>query len=175
MSTITIAMIEATCPRGSVEERVEMVRVDEDEKDEDADRDGGDDPAREPSLRRQHRDQPPQVHPRANVGCDLIEHLRRVPARLALHECEDGDLIDVDVLHALPRHLERLVERNAELLVRHDAAELALGRLGRLVRDDTHRAREAVPRTKSRREDVEILGQLLAELPSLTLRARLRT
>ncbi len=51
----------------------------------------------------------------------LIEHLRRVAAGFALDEREDGDLVDVGVLHALRGHLERLVERDAELLVGDDA------------------------------------------------------
>ena len=67
-------------------------------------------------------------------------------------------------LHPLRGHLERLVERDAELLVGHDAAELALGGLRRLLRDDSHRSREAVAGAQCGREDVEVLRQLLAEL-----------
>ena len=61
-------------------------------------------------------------------------------------------------------HLERLVERDSELLVGDDAAELALGGLRRLLRDDAHRAREAVAGAERGREDVEVLRELLAEL-----------
>ena len=105
-----------------VEQRVEMGRVDERDEDEDPDGDERDDDRRELPLRGQHLDQPADVHPRADVLRDLVEHLGRVAACLALDEREHGDLVDVGVLHALRGHLERLVERDPELLVGDDAA-----------------------------------------------------
>ena len=59
------------------------------------DRDERDDHGGELALGRQHRDEPADVHPGADVRGHLVEHLRGVAACLALHEREDGDLIDV--------------------------------------------------------------------------------
>ena len=150
-----------------VEQRVELAGVDERDEDEQADRHGGDDPARELALSRQHGHHPAEVHPRADVRDHLVEHLRRVAARLTLNQRQDGDLVHVGVLHPLGGHLECLVERDPELLVGHHARELAGRRLRRLVGDDGHRAREAVTGAKRGGEDVEVLGKLLAELLSL--------
>ena len=173
---MTIAEIDEDLADRLVEQRVEMARVDEQEEEEE--------PERHARRRSSCENLPCAVSTvtsrrrsmRARMFVDhLVEHLRRVAAGLALDEREDGDLVHVGVLHPLRGHLERLVERDPELLVGDDAGELALRRLGRLVGDDAHRAREAVAGAKRGGEHVEVLGQLLAELVAHACAPCLRT
>ena len=60
--------------------------------------------------------------------------------------------------------LERVVERDAELLVGERAPELAARRLAARVDGDGERADEAVAGPERRRDHVQVVGQLLREL-----------
>ena len=80
--------------------------------------------------------------PVADVLDDLVEHLGRVAARVALQRRDERDLVEVAVLHPLDRPAEGVVERDAELLVRDHAPELASA---------TARARRRRQRTSPRR------------------------
>ena len=94
----------------------------------------------------------------------LVEHLGRVGARLALELGDERDLVEVAAVHPVRGDAERLVERDAELLVGDHTAELALRRLGRVVDGDGERPDEAVAGAERGRDDVEVLGQLVAEV-----------
>ena len=58
-----------------------------------------------------------QLHPVADVLGDLVDHLGGVRSGLALQPGDEGDLIEVGVLHPLGDVVQRDVERDAELLV----------------------------------------------------------
>ena len=94
----------------------------------------GDDPARHAALSRERLDHPLQRDPVAHGVGHAIEDLRRVAARLALKRRDQRDLLEVLAVHAVDDHLQRLVERHAQALVGEHPAELALRRLGRVVR-----------------------------------------
>ena len=97
-------------------------------------------------------DEAPQLLPLANALRDAVEHLGRVAARLALNRCDERDLLDVAVLHALDDAVERVLERDAELLVGDHALELGLRGLRRVGHDDGEaRRRGCAPRAGRRR------------------------
>ena len=131
-----------------VPERIEMRRVDAEQEEDEDDWDSSENPACHAPLSRENLHEPTERHSGADVGHDLVEHLGHVPACLALEHRDDRDLVDVGVAHAAGRHLERVVESDAKLLVCDDAPELRARRLGRLVDHDRHRADEAVPGTE---------------------------
>ena len=130
---------------------------------EQSDRKPGDDPARHPALSRERLDHPLQRDPVAHGVRHAVEDLRRVAARLALKRRDQRDLLEVLAVHAVHDHLQGLVERDAQALVGEHAAELALGRLGRVFGDDAERAGERVAGAHRRRDDLQVVGQLVAE------------
>ena len=90
-----IALMPATWPMVWWNSGSSWCGFDQHDEEEDAHRDECDDHGRELPLGGQHRDEPAHVHAGADVRGHLVEHLRGVAACLALHEREDGDLIDV--------------------------------------------------------------------------------
>ena len=144
-------------------ERLEPDLVDGEEEEQEHDRDRRENVAGDPALRGQDADEAPELHPAADVLDHAVEHLGRVASRLALQARDDRDLLDVEVVHPPRHHHQRVVERDAELLVLEDAAELGLGRLRGAVDHDAHRADEAVPGAKRAREHLEVVRQLLGE------------
>ena len=117
-------------------------------------------------LRRQHVDQSAELHSAADDLGDPVEHLGRVAARLALEAHDERELLCVVALHPARHHHERVVERDAELLVLEDAAELGLRRLDRAVDHDRERAHRRVTRPHRAGEDVEVVCELLLERPA---------
>ena len=66
---------------------------------------------------------------------------------------------------------ERLVERDAQALVGEHPAELTLRRLGRVLGDDAERAGERMARPHRRGDDLQVVGQLVAEQQPLLANA----
>ena len=117
-------------------------------------------PGRELALRREHLDEAPHIHARADVRRHLIEDLRGVAARLALDEGEHRHLIDVARLHALGRHLERFVEgipSCSSVTTRLNSRFEGSGASSAT----TPIAPAGCVRAERRCEDVEVLGKLL--------------
>ena len=126
---------------------------------------GGEDPARDPGLSRQHLDEAPELHPAADDLGDPVEHLGRVTAGLALEAHDERDLLGVVALHAACHHHESVVERDAELLVLEHAAKLGLRRLDRAVDHDAESAHRRVTGAHGAGEHVEVVCELLLERP----------
>ena len=163
ITTMIVAMTSAIWPASSLNRGSMYVGVDQEEDDEDEDGQEREDPARQPTLRRERSDEAEDLLAGADVLDHPVEHLGHVAARVALKQSDDRDLLHVLAVHAPGGHLERLVERDAELLVGHDPPELVLRRLRRLVDDDGHRAGERVSRAERGCEHVEVVGKLVGE------------
>ena len=139
-------------PGGVREQRPHVVRVDDRDREQQADGQQRDDPAREASLGGQRADEAPQLLPLADALGDAVEHLGCVSSGLALHRRDERDLLQVAALHALDDAVERVLERDAELLVGDDALELRLATArGRRRRRRRRRRRGCVPRAGPRR------------------------
>ena len=89
-----------------------------------------------------------------------------VRARLALELGDERHLRQVGAVHAVGGDAQRLVEGHAEALVGERAPELRVRRLRCTVDGDAERSDEAVAGAERGRDDVERLGQLLAEVPA---------
>ena len=76
-------------------------------------------------------------------------------------------------VHALGHPHERILDRHAELLVRHGPAQLALGRLLGLVQDRRQPTDEAVSGPQRRGEHGEVVGELVFERPATPIQLRL--
>src|SRR6266550_9406296 len=80
-----------------------------------------------------------------------------------LESGHEPDLPEVRAVHPYGDDLDCLLERNAELLVCDHPSELGPRRLRRIVHHYRERTDEAVSSAKSRRQNLEVVRQLLRE------------
>ena len=165
--SISVPDDERDDARRRVEQRIHVVRVDERHDDEHHRRHRGDDPARQPALGGQGPDHAPQLHALTDRLGEPVHDLGGVAAGLALQRDDERDALEVLALHPLGDAVQRRLERHAELLVGEHAAELAARRLRRVLDDDRQRAEERVPGAHRRRDDLQVVRQLVVEQASL--------
>src|SRR6266516_5428913 len=149
------------------EEGLHIGRVDRRDHQEQADRQKRDDPAREASLRREASHQSAESGAFTDALDHSVEHLGRVAAGLPLKRRDQRHLLDVAAWHAPRDDAERVLQRNAELLVGDYALELAARGLGCVLDHQREAADQAVPGAQTRSYDIEIVWELVSERPPL--------
>ena len=123
-------------------------------------------------------DEPPELAALADRLDDGVEHLGRVAARGALELCEERDLLEVAVGHAVGHLADGDLGGHAELVVLHDPSQLGAGRFRRVLDDTVERAAEAVADAERRGEHLErgreLVRELVAKRPELPPDDRVR-
>src|SRR5436309_6860803 len=143
--------------------RPEVLGVEENQGDGDEERERGQHHPGEAALRGEHPHLAQKLEALADGVADVVEHLREVAAHLLRdHHAgrEDGQ---VGIFHALGQMLERLADGEPKADLLRDLGELARDRVGKLFCHHLKRGEEAVPRLQRRSDQVERVGQLLAE------------
>src|SRR6478672_618269 len=140
----------------------EVGRGDEQEPGE-ADGQEPDDVARQALLGRQRPDLALDPDPLANRVRDRVEDLGEVAADGVLDRDRGGHQLEVVRANAADHVLERLLERQAEVDLADDAAELGRDRRPRLAHDELDRLEERGAGTERVREERDRVRQLLVE------------
>src|SRR5579859_6488967 len=119
-------------------------------------------------LHRQGLDLALDANPLAHHVRDVLQHLRQVAARGALHEDAGDDDIQVFALHALVQRVERVVRGSADAHIAQQVAELfgdwRLERGGDLV-DRLHQADAGLERVRHHRQAINELFDELVLAP----------
>ena len=95
---------------------------------------------------------------------DHVEDLSDIAAGRPLQLGDERDLVEIAALHPLGHAPDRLVDRNAELLVAHSSSQLFLRRLAGLLDHTRERCDETVPGSQGGRQHLEVGRELLREL-----------
>src|SRR5688572_11691599 len=98
------------------EEQVHVIRVDERQRDAEEGRKRQEHVAREASVRRVHPDLPQDLEPLAHDVREILENLGQVAAGLPLNQHGRGEEADVDRGNAVREILQRILERQPEVL-----------------------------------------------------------
>src|SRR4051812_5750985 len=121
--------------------------------------------AGEPAVRGIDADLSQDLETLAHDVSQILENLREVAARLPLNQHGGGEEANVEERHAEGQVVERILHRQAEVLLVERLPELGADRLRHLVGDHLQPGRERVTCFQRARDEVQPFGELLLERP----------
>ena len=150
-------------PHVLVEQHAHVLGVDEGQRDRKRRRQGHQHVARHAPVRGVHPHLAENLEPLPDDVREVVEDLGEVAAGLALDQDGGDEEPHVDERHALAQVAERVLERDAEVLLLERLLELRADGIRRLVGDHAHGGRERVAGPDGARQQIESLGELLLE------------
>src|SRR4051812_23347866 len=148
-----------------VEEHVHVIGVDERERDAQHRRQREQDVPGEASVRGVDPDLAQDLEALAHDVREVLQDLRQVAARLPLNQHRGGEETYVEQRHAERQVVERVLHRQAEVLLVERLPELGADRLRHFVRHHLQPGGERVAGLERAGDEVEALGELLLEGP----------
>src|SRR5439155_11997256 len=124
-------------------QQLHIVRIDLDHVERDQERQGYEDPDREPALRGENPDLPANGLALPDSVRQAIQDLREVSAHLTLDVDSEHGPLELLTAHPVCRGADRLVERTTQLDLRHHSSELRPGGLAYLLRHGVEGLKEA--------------------------------
>ena len=155
-------------------EQVHVLRVDEGQRDTEHRREREQDVTGEPAVRGVDPHLAQDLEPFTDDVREVLENLREVAAGFPLDEHRGRKEANVERRHANGQVVERVLERQTEVLLVEGLAKLRADRVRHLVGDHLQPGREGMAGLQGAGDQVEPLRELLFEGRSRRVRLKLR-
>ncbi len=160
---MTIAPHQHHLAHALAEQQLHVLRVDERQRDGERRRQRQQHVAGEAAVRRVHAHLALDLEALADDVREVVENLRQVAAGVALDQHRGDEEPHVEQAEALRQLVERVAQRQPEVLLIERLLELRADRIGQLVGDHAHRGLERVAGADRARQQVERFRELLFE------------